>query len=260
MSAAELLLRRLVEQAGGGAETGYVLVIDGEGLEDLPPQVPTPQATYGVPRARTELGLRQLLRQARGAPIIVVLPEELARRIRQAPDLLRPARNQRVHSLQVTDVLEVALGVRVVGAEPPWLQQLALDHVGSVRRRISSVSRSTVVDRRLLTELLIDACGASRCGPARRRSCSPAGCASRPAGATTCGVWCKKRCRRSTATRGGCSRGPSASQRRGCAMRSLGWLSPAAPESCILRPQNLADTAALGGIEPFKGPADNALT
>jgi len=42
VSAAELLLKRLVEQAGGGAETGYVLVIDGEGLEDLPPQVPTP--------------------------------------------------------------------------------------------------------------------------------------------------------------------------------------------------------------------------
>ena len=30
-----------------------------------------------------------------GAPIIAVLPEELARRIRQAPDLLRRARNQR---------------------------------------------------------------------------------------------------------------------------------------------------------------------
>jgi len=78
VSAAELLLKRLVEQAGGGAETGYVLVIDGEGLEDLPPQVPTPQATYGVHRARTDLGLRQLLWQARGAPITVVLPEELA--------------------------------------------------------------------------------------------------------------------------------------------------------------------------------------
>jgi len=67
-----------VEQAGSGAETGYVLVIDGEGLESLPPQVPTPQATYGVHRARTDLGLRQLLWQARGAPITVVLPEELA--------------------------------------------------------------------------------------------------------------------------------------------------------------------------------------
>ena len=180
VSAAELLLKRLVDQAGGGAETGYVLVIDSEGLEDLPPQVPTPQATYGVHRARTELGLRQLLWQARGAPIIAVLPEELARRIRQAPDLLRRARNQRVHSLQVTDVLEVALGVRVVGTE---LQQLVLDHVDRLSEEMRRRTLPTVVDRRLLT-LLIDACAGEqvRSGPARRRSCSPAGCASRPAG------------------------------------------------------------------------------
>jgi hypothetical protein len=121
--------------------------------------------------------------QARGAPIIAVLPEELARRIRQAPDLLRRARNQRVHSVQVTDVLEVALGVRVVGAEPPWLQQLALNHVDRLTEEMRRRTLPTVVDRRLLTELL-DACGASRCGPARRRSCSPAGCASRRAGAS----------------------------------------------------------------------------
>jgi hypothetical protein len=158
VSAAELLLRRLVEQAGGGAETGYVLVIDGEGLEDLPPQLPTPQATYGVHRARTELGLRQLLWQARGAPLIAVLPDELARRIQQAPDLLRRARNQRVHSLQVTDVLEVALGVRVVGADTPWLQQLALDHVDRLGEEMRRRTLPTVVDRRLLIELLIDAC------------------------------------------------------------------------------------------------------
>jgi hypothetical protein len=148
--------------------------------------------------------------------------------------------------VQVTDVLEVALGVRVVGAEPPWLQQLALNHVDRLTEEMRRRTLPTVVDRRLLTELL-DACGASRCGPARRRSCSPPGCASRPAGATTCGGWCRRRCPRSTATRGGCSPGPSPSPRRVCAMRSLGWRSPAAPESCIFRPQNLADTAALGG-------------
>jgi hypothetical protein len=146
----------------------------------------------------------------------------------------------------VMDVLEMALGVRVVGAEPPWLQQLALDHVLRLAEEMRRRTLPTVVDRRLLTELL-DACGASRCGPARRRSCSPPGCASRPAGATTCGGWCRRRCPRSTATRGGCSRGPSPSPRRGCAMRSLGWLSPAAPESCILRPLNLAGTTAQGG-------------
>ena len=33
---AQLLLRRLLDQAGGATETGYLLVIDGEGLENLP--------------------------------------------------------------------------------------------------------------------------------------------------------------------------------------------------------------------------------
>ena len=45
----------------------------------------------------------------------------------------------------------------MVGAKPPWLRQLAFDHVD----RLSEMRRRTlptVVDRRLLTELLIDAC------------------------------------------------------------------------------------------------------
>ncbi len=48
MSAAQLLLRRLLDQAGGASETGYVLVIDGEGLESLPDQMPTPKGAYGL--------------------------------------------------------------------------------------------------------------------------------------------------------------------------------------------------------------------
>lgn len=60
MSAAQLLLRRLLDQAGGASETGYVLVIDSEGLEDLPDQMPTPKGSYGVHRISSELGLRHL--------------------------------------------------------------------------------------------------------------------------------------------------------------------------------------------------------
>ena len=134
MSAAQLLLRRLLDQAGGATETGYVLVIDGEGLENLPDQMPTPKGSYGVHRISTELGLRHLLWKAKGAPLIAVMPEDVARRIQKAPDLLRRARNQRVHALSVNDVLEVVLGVRVVGADAPYMQQLALENVDRLGR------------------------------------------------------------------------------------------------------------------------------
>lgn len=156
MSAAQLLLRRLLDQAGGASETGYVLVIDGEGLEDLPGQMPTPKGAYGVHRVTSELGLRHLLWKAKGAPLIAVMPEDVARRIQNAPDLLRRARNQRVHALLVNDVLEVVLGVRVVGADAPYMQQLALENVDRLGFAMSHRTLPTVVDRRLLTELLVD--------------------------------------------------------------------------------------------------------
>lgn len=156
MSAAQLLLRRLVEQAGGADETGYILVIASEGLEDLPPRIPMPKGAYAVHQVATEIGLRHLLWTAQGAPLIAVLPEALAERIQQSPDLLRRARNQRVHALLVNDVLEVMLGVRVVGADSPEMQQLALEHVEKLGLALSRRTLPTVVDRRLLTELLVD--------------------------------------------------------------------------------------------------------
>ncbi len=156
MSAAQLLLRRLLDQAGGASETGYVLVIDGEGLENLPDQMPTPKGAYGVHRVASELGLRHLLWKAKGAPLIAVMPEDVARRVQNAPDILRRAKNQRVHALSVNDVLEVVLGVRVVGADAPHMQQLALEHVDKLGIAMSHRTLPTVVDRRLLTELLVD--------------------------------------------------------------------------------------------------------
>src|SRR5262249_60002598 len=144
------------------AERGYVLVRDGEGLERLPDQIPAPRGPSGVHRVATELGLRPVLWKARGAPLIAVMPEELARRIQKAPDLLRRARNQRVHALSVNDVLEVVLGVRVVGAETPYMQQLALEHVDKLGMAMSNRTLPTVVDRRLLTELLVDVSVAER--------------------------------------------------------------------------------------------------
>ncbi|MBK7759854.1 MAG: BREX-2 system phosphatase PglZ [Deltaproteobacteria bacterium] len=155
MTHAPLLLRRLVELAGGAErETGYVLVLDGEGLEDLPSELTTQKARYTVARPTTELGLRHLLWKADGAPMILVVAEELARRL--PPDLVRRAHNERVHALSVNDVLEVILGVRVVGAESRNLQALALEHVNALGEAMARRTLPTVVDRKLLTELLVD--------------------------------------------------------------------------------------------------------
>ena len=156
MSAAQLLLRRLLDQAGGVSETGYLLVIDSKGLETLPEQMSTSKGSYGVHRVASEMGLRHLLWKAKGAPLIAVMPEDVAYRIQKAPDLLRRARNQRVHALSVGDVLEVALGVRVVGADAQHLQQLAIENLDRLSVAMSHRTLPTVVDRRLLTELLVD--------------------------------------------------------------------------------------------------------
>ena len=157
MSAAQMLLRRLLDVAGGAEETGYLLVLEGDGLEDLPETIKTPKAAYGVHRVQTEIGLRHLLWKAKGAPLIAVMPHQLAEQIQRSPDLLRRARNQRIHALAVNDVLEVILGVRVVGADAPYLQQLALEHVTKLGHALTRRTLPTVIDRRLLTELLVDA-------------------------------------------------------------------------------------------------------
>src|SRR5690606_8649286 len=119
-------------------------------------QIPTPRGSYGVHRVASEIGLRHLLWKAKGAPLIAVLPEALAQRIQAAPDLLRRAQNQRVHALSANDVLEVVLGVRVVGAEAPHMQELALENVEKLGRAMSKRTLPTVIDRELLTELLVD--------------------------------------------------------------------------------------------------------
>ncbi|MCG8417457.1 MAG: BREX-2 system phosphatase PglZ [Proteobacteria bacterium] len=156
MSTAQMLLRGLLDEAGGAAESGYMLVLDSEGLEDLPPRLTTARATYSVCRVATEIGLRYLLWKAQGAPLIAVVPEPLAHQIQKAPDLLRRAHKRQVHALTVNDVLQTVLGVRVVGADAPHLQQLAIDHLDQLSRGLSLRTLPTVVDRKLLTELLLD--------------------------------------------------------------------------------------------------------
>ena len=87
--------------------------------------------------------------------MIAVIPSALASKL--PPDLFRRARNQRVHALAPNDVLEVILGVRVLGADAPHLQQLALEHVEKMSLALSRRTVPTVVDRRLFMELLVDA-------------------------------------------------------------------------------------------------------
>ncbi|MBM4321705.1 MAG: hypothetical protein FJ125_17645, partial [Deltaproteobacteria bacterium] len=154
MSAATLLLRRLLEQAGGPLESGFILVLDGEGLQDLPATLETARGAYAVRRPTTEIGLRHELWKAAGAPLIAVVSEELARRL--PPDLVRRSQKQRVHALGVNEVLTVILGVRVVGAEEGYLQELALQNVEQLGHQLSHRTLPSEVGRKLLTELLVD--------------------------------------------------------------------------------------------------------
>ena len=174
MSAAQLLLRRLLDQAGGATETGYLLVIDGEGLENLPNQMPTPMGSTpssGLDRARAAPPLWK----AKGAPLIAVMPEDVARRIQKAPDLLRRARNQRVHALSVNDVLEVVLGVRVVGADAPYHAAARARERRQTRLAMSHRTLPTVIDRSCSPSCSSTSALANRCGPGVPRSFSPRG-------------------------------------------------------------------------------------
>lgn len=154
MNNAQMLLRKLIDQAGGPAEEGFVLVLDGEGLENPPAEVHTSKALYRVRRAVTEIGVRHVLWQSKGAPVVLIVPEDLAKRL--PPDLVRRARNQRIHALSVNEVLSVVLGVRVVGAEEAHLQELALENVDALGMMLATRTLPTVVDRKLLVELLVD--------------------------------------------------------------------------------------------------------
>ena len=151
--ASQILLRTLLERAGGSADSGFILVLD-EGLDDLPPQMATPHGVYSVHRLASEIRLRHTLWKAQGAPMIAVIPPKLAARL--PPDLFRRARKQRVHALAPNDVLEANLGVRVTGADSPHLQALALENVDRLSLALSRRTLPTVVDRRLFLELLVD--------------------------------------------------------------------------------------------------------
>ncbi|MCK8498039.1 BREX-2 system phosphatase PglZ [Myxococcus fulvus] len=155
----DALLRKIIELAGGPVERGYVLALDGEFLREVPERLTFPLYSYTVTRPGSELALRRLIVRAGGEPFIALVEEKLARRL--PPDVVRRARGQRVHSVDVNDVLVLALGTPVVGADAET-KELALRHLDNLREAMRGRTLPTVIDRRMLDELLLDACVGAR--------------------------------------------------------------------------------------------------
>ncbi len=155
----EALLRKIIELAGGPAERGYVLALDGEYLSGVPERLGFPRYSYTVRRPVSELGLRRLIHSSGGEPFIALLEEKLARKL--PADVLRRSRGGRVHSVDVNDVLVLALDTQVVGADPET-KELALQHLDRLREAMRGRTLPTVIDRRMLDELLLDACVGAR--------------------------------------------------------------------------------------------------
>jgi len=159
MSAAPLL-RHLVERsrdaAGGfgGPASSYLLVLDGDGLEDLPAAVHTAAGPWNVARANTEIGLRRTLWRANKAPLVVVVPRELA--LRLPADLVQGARHQRVQALETAEVLSVLLGRKVQASDEAWFNHLVLEHIEPLLQRLNQRTLPTVVSRADLGELLVE--------------------------------------------------------------------------------------------------------
>ena len=150
---AALLLRQLLEKAPGDGQ-GYLLVLEGEGFEELPEGLERQGTQVSVHRVGSELGLRHLVWRTGGAPFVAVLPETLARRL--PADLLRASRGEQVHALAPNDVLSILLSTRVTGADDPHLRELALQNLDALQARLSARTLPTVVDRKLLGELLVE--------------------------------------------------------------------------------------------------------
>lgn len=155
----EVLLKKILGSAGA-RDGGYVLALDGEGLDELPEQIQTPYGAWTVVRPMSELDLRYKLWRAGGGPLVAVLRPELASSL--PPDLVRRSVSRRVVGLDPTDVIAAVLNVPVHGLEDDDVKQLALEHLDSLQALVSERTLPTVIDRRLLDELLLDVCVGSQ--------------------------------------------------------------------------------------------------
>lgn len=155
----EVLLKKILD-AAGARDRGYVLTLGREGLGEVPDELHTPHGTWHVVHPKSELDLRHTLWKAGGGAIVAVLPEELADDL--AVDLVRRSLSGRVIALEPIDILSTVLGVPVHGLEDDAVQELALQHVEQLRAAIGQRTLPTVIDRRLLDELLLDVCVGAR--------------------------------------------------------------------------------------------------
>ena len=151
-----LLLEKLVDLAGGPREDGYILALDGVGLENIRQELTTSKATYSVVRPVTELALRRMISKAEGRPFIALIGEKLANRLPM--DLLRSSVGARIHALEFQDVLSVLLGIPIVGSNDQEINSLALSCIDKLRNSLRMRTLPTVIDRKLLSELLLDVC------------------------------------------------------------------------------------------------------
>ncbi len=155
----ELLLRRLLEQPHLSGRANFVLALetgtDAASSED----VMTPQGSFRVCRASTELALRHELWRSGGKGVVAFVSDALARAM--PADLLFSSRNQRVQVLTANEVLSAVIGAEVTGASDPLLEELAVAHLEQLRS-LAERTFPSAVDAELLEELLLEACGESR--------------------------------------------------------------------------------------------------
>ncbi len=150
----QALLKRLIELAGGPANDGYVLALKSDTLKEVPTAFETHAARYTVVHPETEIGLRHTLWRAKGAPILALVDEALARRL--PADLVLAARGGRVHAVEIAEVLSLAFKTQVQAGDDEGLQRLALEHVEELTALLSQRTLPTVVDQALLDELIAD--------------------------------------------------------------------------------------------------------
>lgn len=153
MTAGLLLLQRLAETADGLLRGGYLLVMDGEGFEELPETLPLRSgANARVVRVDSELALRHALWKARPSAVVAVIPEALD----LPADLRQGAERRRVHTLSGDEVLSALLGTRVTGVDDAELRALAIEHAAQIQARLHAKTTPTVIDRPLLERTLLE--------------------------------------------------------------------------------------------------------
>ncbi len=155
----QLLLRRLLEQDHLAGQADFVLALETGADTSSTKEILTPQGTFRVCRAATELALRHELWRSGGNGLVAFVSDALAREM--PADLLLSARNQRVQVLSANEVLSAVVGAEVTGASDPLLEELAVTHLEDLNR-LAERTFPSAVDAELLEELLLEVCGETR--------------------------------------------------------------------------------------------------